>query len=59
LMDLTMHHDDVLAAAGRSYRPAAASIEAILVVAERLFAMPPDQSDPWLALVAGSGRFPA
>lgn len=59
LMDLAMHHDDVLAAAGRSYQPAPESVDAILAVAERLFGMPPGLEDPWPVMVAGSGRLSA
>ncbi len=58
LLDLALHHDDVAAAAGRSYRPAPETVEAVAVVAERLFGMPPDQPDPWPLIVVGSGRPP-
>ena len=56
LLDITMHHDDVLAAAGRRYQPPPDTIAAVVVVAERLFGMPADLPDPWLLMVAGSGR---
>lgn len=56
LMDISIHHDDVLAAAGRQYRPPTETIDAIVPVAERLFGMPPDQPDPWGVILIGSGR---
>ena len=58
LMDIAMHHDDVLSVTGRRYRPQDDTIAAILPVAERLFGMPPDQDDPWALMVMGSGRPP-
>jgi hypothetical protein len=59
LLDIAMHHDDVSAAAGRAYRPAPETIDAVVVVAERMFGMPPGQADPWLVMMAGAGRLPA
>lgn len=59
LMDIAMHHDDVLSVTGQRYRPQPDTIAAIVSVAERLFGMPPDQDDPWALMVVGSGRPPA
>ena len=59
LMDIVMHHDDVLAADGRSYRPSSDALGALTVVGERLFGMPPDQDDPWLVMLTGAGRPPS
>ena len=58
LMDISMHHDDVLVAVGRRYRPATETVDVIGPVAERLFGMPADQADPWEAILVGSGRVP-
>lgn len=58
LMDIVLHHDDVVSVDGRRYRPDDTTIDAILPVAERLFGMPPDQPDPWGIIVIGSGRPP-
>jgi uncharacterized protein (TIGR03083 family) len=56
LMDIAMHHDDVLAAAGRRYRPSTEALAAIVPVAERLYGMPADQPDPWSLMLLGAGR---
>jgi uncharacterized protein (TIGR03083 family) len=58
LMDIVLHHDDVISVAGRRYRPWLETIATILPVAERLFGMPPDQPDPWAVIVIGAGRPP-
>jgi uncharacterized protein (TIGR03083 family) len=58
LMDIALHHDDVISVDGRRYRPPAETIDAIVPVAERLFGMPPDQPDPWSIIVIGAGRPP-
>jgi uncharacterized protein (TIGR03083 family) len=58
LMDIALHHDDVVSVDGRRYRPELETIDAIVPVAERLFGMPPDQPDPWAIIVIGSGRPP-
>jgi uncharacterized protein (TIGR03083 family) len=58
LMDITIHHDDVLCATGRRYRPQPETIDAVVSVAERLFGMPPAQDDPWALIIHGSGRPP-
>jgi len=56
LMDVTVHHDDVLAAGGRRYVLPDDVVAALLPVAERLFGMPPDVDDAADALIRGTGR---
>ncbi|HKY13335.1 MAG TPA: maleylpyruvate isomerase family mycothiol-dependent enzyme [Microthrixaceae bacterium] len=56
LFDLAMHHHDVLAAAGGTYEPTSAALEAIRAMGERLFQLPSDV--PWETIVAASGRAP-
>lgn len=56
LMDVAVHHDDVLAAAGRRYPLPADVVAALLPVAQRLFGMPPDVDDAADALIQGTGR---
>ncbi|MGZ4708061.1 MAG: maleylpyruvate isomerase family mycothiol-dependent enzyme, partial [Acidimicrobiales bacterium] len=58
LMDVAIHHDDVVVPAGRRYRPRPETVEAILPMVERLFGLPPDQADPWGVVLVGSGRPP-
>jgi len=56
LMDLAVHHDDVEAARGGSYRPSDEAIAVMVEVGHREFGFPNDLPDPWPALIAGSGR---
>ena len=58
LMDIAIHHDDVLVPAGRRYRPAPETVEAIVPVVERLFGVAPGEEDPWALILVGSGRPP-
>jgi len=58
LLDLALHHDDVLVPAGRRHRPEPETIAALVPVVERLFGVPPGQDDPWAVILAGSGRPP-
>lgn len=58
LMDIALHHDDVVSVAGRRYRPGPETIDTIVPVAEHLFGMPPGQADPWAVIVVGAGRPP-
>lgn len=56
LMDVAVHHDDVMSARGRRYELPTATVEAIVPVAERLFGLPPGQPDAARLLIIGSGR---
>ena len=58
LMDLAIHHDDVLVPAGRRYRPGAGTVDAVIPVVERLFGVPSGAADPWGVILVGSGRPP-
>ncbi len=56
VLDLALHHDDVLVPAGRRHRPGSSTLEAIRPVIVRLFGVDPGQDDPWAVIVVGSGR---
>jgi hypothetical protein len=56
LLDLSLHHDDVLVPAGRRHRPGPDTLEAVRPVIVRLFGVDPGQDDPWAVIVVGSGR---
>lgn len=58
LLDLALHHDDVVSAAGRRYRPAAQTIDTLAVAGQRLSLLPADMPDPWDTIMVGSGRPP-
>ena len=47
LLDLSLHHDDVLVAGGRRHRPGPDTLEAVRPVIVRLFGVDPGQDDPW------------
>jgi uncharacterized protein (TIGR03083 family) len=56
VLDLALHHDDVLVPAGRRHRPEPSTLEAVRPVIVRLFGVDPGQDDPWAVIVVGSGR---
>ena len=56
LSELTIHHDDVAAARGASYRPPAAVIETLLPVYGEVFGPLPEGGDDWQRILTTSGR---
>lgn len=56
LFDVTAHHDDVLAAAGRRYVLPDDVVTTMLPMAQRLFGIPADVDAPATVLIVGSGR---
>lgn len=57
LSELAIHHDDVVVARSRSYRPSDAVITALKPVWDDVLGLTdPDEKDPWRAILIGSGR---
>jgi len=59
LSELALHRDDVESARGESYRPSDEVVAALLPVwDDALMLSDPDEQDPWLRILRGSGRGP-
>lgn len=58
LSELAIHHDDLEEARGRAYRPADRVIEVLVPVHERVIGGRAPAADPWIAVLANTGRLP-
>lgn len=56
LNDVVLHHDDVAAVSGGAYRPPDTVVDALLPVYAEVLGPLPAGTDPWLRIVAASGR---